>query len=179
MRRVLSECFNFLIRRFIEDPIVINSTIFRIMTKQVVENIRLLREHNRYIVGIIGWVGFKHVAEPVEHGKRYKGESKYNFSRQIDLALNAIFSFSNYPLKFITRLGLFFVIISFGLGGVIIFKKLIYNTPIIGWSSLIVSVLVIGGLQITILGVIGEYLGRNYMENKNRPLYIVRNYWHD
>ena len=95
------------------------------------------------------------------------------------LAWNAIFSFSNYPLKCITRLGLFFVAISLGLGIFVIFKKIMYDTPIIGWSSLIVAVLVIGGLQMTILGVIGEYLGRNYMEDKNRPLYIVKNYWHD
>src|SRR3989338_2716520 len=104
-RRILSGLFNFLIKRFIDEPIVINSTIFRIMTKQVVESIRLLRERNRYIVGIIGWVGFKHAGVPVEHGKRYKGESKYNLSRQLALAWNAIFSFSSYPLKWIIRLG--------------------------------------------------------------------------
>jgi len=139
IKRVLSRLFNWLIKKLIDEPIVINGTIFRIMTRQTVESIRLLREQNRYIVGIVGWVGFR-------------------------------------PLRLIVRTGLFFVFISFLVGAFIIYKKLFYGVPVLGWSSLISAVLIMGGIQIIILGVIGEYVGRNYIETKNRPLYIVKRY---
>lgn len=178
-KKVCSGLFNFIIKKLISESIVINSTIFRIMTKQVVESLKELRERDRYIVGLIGWVGFKSAVQPVEHGERYKGKSKYNFSKQLALAFNAIFSFSNYSLKLIIKIGLAFVFISFILGVSILYRKIVYNTPVIGWSSLILSILAVGGIQIIILGVIGEYVGRNYMEEKKRPLYIVKNYLHD
>ena len=179
IKRCASYFFNMVIRQLIHEPIVVNSTIFRIMTKQVVDNIRLLREHNRYIVGIIGWVGFRHAPQEVEHGTRYAGKSKYDFSKQVALALNAIFSFSRYPLRLIMKIGLSFVALSFVFACTIIYRKIMYNTPVAGWSSLIVSLLCIGGIQIIILGVIAEYLGRSYMEIKNRPLYVIRQYLHD
>jgi len=176
INRVSSLLFNSLIRRLIDEPIIINSTIFRIMTKQVAENIKLLRERNRYVVGIIGWVGFNHTAQKVEHDKRYAGKSKYSISKRFSLALSAIFSFSNYPLKIIIKIGLSLVLVSFLIGTYIIYKRIFYDVSVLGWSSLIVAVLVIGGIQIMVLGVIGEYVGRNYVEMKNRPMYIVKKY---
>ena len=176
INRVLSRLFNALIKRLIDEPIVINSTIFRIMTRQAVENIKLLRERNRYIVGIIGWVGFRQAVQEVEHGKRLKGKSKYDLSKRLSLALSAIFSFSNYPLRLIVKIGLFFVLGAFLISALIIYKKVFYGVPVLGWSSLIAAVLIMGGIQIIILGVIGEYVGRNYIETKNRPLYIVKKY---
>jgi len=178
-KRLSSNGFNWLIRKLIQEPIVINSTIFRIMTRQVVEQIRLLRERDRYIVGIIGWVGFRQAAQPVDHGRRFAGQSKYNWSRLFALAFNAIFSFSSYPLKIITKLGLGVVAVAFALGVSIMYRKLVYDIPVMGWSSLIVAVLIMGGTQIIILGVIGEYIGRAYMEEKRRPLYIVKKYLND
>ena len=174
----LSKAFNIAIKKLINEPIVINSTIFRIMTKQVADNVKLLRERNRYIIGVVGWVGFKHAAAEVEHGERYGGKGKYNLSKRMSLALDAIFSFSNYPLKLITRVGLFLMVLSFLAGIYNIYKKFIYGVPVLGWSSLIVAVLVIGGMQTIMLGVIGEYVGRNYIEDKNRPLYIIKKYLH-
>ncbi len=170
----LSHFFNSFMRALIREPIVINSTIFRIMTRQVADSVKLLKEHNRYILGIVGWVGFKQAGVAVEHGARFGGESKYNFSRQLDLALNAIFSFSHYPLRLVIKTGLVFVGFSIVMAGWVLYNKLIYHTSILGWSSIMLSILMIGGIQIIILGVIGEYVGRNYMETKNRPLYIVR-----
>lgn len=179
IKRLTANAFNAVIRRFINERIVINSTIFRIMKKPVVVSLKQLREHDRYIIGLIGWVGFKQAATPVEHGKRYRGRSTYTLSKQLQLAGNAIFSFSTYPLKLITRLGLFFVLVAFIYGFTIIYRKVAYHTPVLGWSSLIVSILIIGGVQIIIVGMIGEYVGRNYMESKRRPLYIVKTFLHD
>lgn len=177
INRALSRLFNAVIRKLIDEPIVINSTIFRIMTKQALESMKLLRERNRYIIGVIGWVGFKHAMQEVEHGKRYAGKSKYDLSKRLSLALSAIFSFSNYPLRLIIKIGLFFVLGAFLIGASILYKKIFYGVPVLGWSSLILAVLTMGGIQIIILGIIGEYVGRNYIETKNRPLYIVKKVW--
>ena len=143
------------------------------MSKQVVENIRTLRENNRYIIGIIGWVGFRHTWQEVEHGERVRGKTKYGFWRQIKLASDAIFSFSTYFIKLTVRLGLFFVFMSGLLVIYIIIKKFVFDSPITGWTSIMVSILAIGGIQIMILGIIGEYVARIYTETKQRPLYII------
>ena len=176
INRTTSWLFNTMIKKLIDEPIVINSTIFRIMTRQVVESIKLLGEKNRYLIGVIGWAGFKHAAQRVEHDKRHAGRSKYNLSKRLSLALSAIFSFSSYPLKIIIKIGLFFVLGSFLTGVYIVYKKVFYGVSVLGWSSLIVAILVMGGIQIMVLGIIGEYVGRNYIETKDRPLYVIKRY---
>jgi len=174
MKRVSASVFLSVLRYLVNEPIVMNSSIFRIMTRQVVESTRLLRERNRYVIGVIGWVGFKHAAQPVEHGSRFSGHTKYRFSQQLILALNAALSYSTTALTLIMRIGLVFVALASLLGIWIAYAKIVYGTPVIGWTSLVLAVLVVGGIQIIILGMIGAYVGRNYMEDKNRPLYIIR-----
>jgi glycosyltransferase involved in cell wall biosynthesis len=173
MSKFFLTCMHFLINEKIE----INSTIFRIMKKQVVEEVRRIREAQRYVVGIIGWVGFKHTSVPVEHGLRKYGETKYPFFKQIKLACNAIFSFSEYPLRLITLLGFFFTVVSFCLGSWIVMRSFLYQAPVLGWTSLIVAVLFMGGIQLSVIGIIGEYLGRLYIEAKKRPLYVIRDFF--
>ncbi len=172
-KKFTSEIFNVIIKSMMTEKIVINSTIFRIMTKQVVDSLREFRENNRYLVGLIGWVGFRHIGQPVTHGKRYSGQSKYSFSKQFILALNAISSFTDYPLKLASRLGFLTVMLSAILAFVVIYRKLFFGIPILGWASLIVLIIFFNGIQMVILGIMGEYLGRNYLESKRRPLYIV------
>jgi len=174
MKRLNSAVFNWAIRRLIDEPIVINSTIFRIMTKQVVQSMKLLRERNRYVVGVVGWVGFKHAGQPVDHGERFAGETKYHLRQQLTLALNAACSYSTHTLTLITRIGFGFVIASVLLVASILLRKILYNTPVMGWTSLVFMILAVGGMQIIMLGMIGEYVGRNFIEGKNRPLYIIR-----
>ena len=146
------------------------------MTKQVVDEIKKIREKQRYMVGIIGWVGFKHTNVPVEHGQRFAGKSKYNFKKQLILAFDAIFSFSDYLLRLITYFGFFLVLTAIAFGSYIFIKALIYGNSVIGWSSLITSVIFIGGIQIFLLGILGQYIGRIYIEVKDRPLYILRKF---
>ena len=172
-RRFLSSSFVRFIQFLIDEPIVINSTIFRIMTRQVVDEVCRLREHHRYIVGLIGWVGFKHAFVSVEHGKRVAGETKYSFYKQLKLAFDAIFSFSDYPLKIISRLGFLFVILSFCMGFYIVLRHIFFQVPVMGWASLITAIFFTSGLNIFLLGIIGEYLGRSYVEIKQRPLYVI------
>lgn len=173
-KRFSSYLFNTLMRHLIKENIVINSTVFRIATKQVIQEVRSLRESNRYLVGIIGWVGFNHAPQPVEHGKRYKGKTKYTLSQQFNLALNAIFAYSAYPLHFCLKLGAAFILIDLIYIASIIFRKIAYNSSINPLEILAAVILIFGGIQIIILAIIGEYVGRLYIENKNRPLYIIK-----
>ncbi len=174
IKRLTSKFFLKCMTFLINEKIDINTTIFRIMTKQVVEEVRRIRENQRYVVGIIGWVGFKHISVPVEHGMRKYGETKYPFFKQVKLASNAIFSFSEYPLRLITFLGFAFTGISFCLAGSIVMRYFFNQTSVLGWTSLIATVLFMGGIQLCVLGIMGEYLGRLYIEVKKRPLYVVR-----
>ena len=172
-KKLTSDLFNWFMHFMIQENIVINSTIFRIITRQVKEDLCRLRESNRYVVGLIGWIGYQHAGQVVTHSNRLSGESKYSFFKQIQLAMNAITSFTDYPLKLASRLGFSMVFISGILTIYILMKKFIYNTPLIGWTSLVVAILFLNGIQMIILGIVGEYLGRNYLESKHRPLYIV------
>lgn len=173
IKKTLSKLFNLFISFLINEKIVINSTIFRVMKKQVVDNIKLLREYDRYIVWIIWWVWFKHWEQEVIHWKRIHWYSKYNIYKQYKLALNAIFSFSNYPLKFITKIGFFFVFLSILYIIYLIYNKIIHNESLLWWTSTISSIFLIWWLQIMMLWIIWEYIGRTYIESKKRPLYII------
>lgn len=174
LKKFNSYIFNKLIKFLVNEDIVINSTIFRIMTKQVADSIREIRESNRYLIGIIGWVGFKTAGQKVNHDKRFSGKTKYSLTKQIDLALNAVFSFSNYPIRLAIRLGGVIVAASVVLAVFALARKLIFGTAFVGWTSILTTILFLGGFQIILTGLIGEYIGRTYIETKKRPLYIVK-----
>lgn len=174
-KRLNSLLFNKTIKILIKEDIIINSSIFRIMKKQVVNDLKNLRENNRYLIGIIGWLGYRTGVQKVTHGKRFKGKTKYSFFKQVDLALDAIFSFSNNPLRIFIKIGILIVVLSFFMAIYAIYRNLFLGTTFIGWTSLIISILALGGFQIILLGAIGEYIQRIYIETKNRPLYIIKN----
>jgi polyisoprenyl-phosphate glycosyltransferase len=174
VKNFFSYWFNWFIKKLIYDEIVINSTIFRIMTKQVNDNVKQLRESNRYLVGIIGWVGFTHGKQQVIHGARFKGKTKYSFKKQLDLALNAIFAYSRYPLSIIIKIGLFFISLAMLCFIYSLYVFILYTKEVSEMQLIIATILFVGGTQIIIMGIIGEYIGRNYIESKNRPLYIVK-----
>lgn len=172
-KKASSEFFNMIIRSLIKEKIVINSSIFRIMTKQVVEKSLELPERNRYLVGIIGWIGFSHAGQEVIHAPRFAGQTKYNLTKQLSLAFNAIFAYSAFPLRLFLYLGILFLIISFLLLLISIYL-FFYSNKSFFETFIFSTIFFIGGIQIAILGVLGEYIGRLYIENKNRPLYIIR-----
>jgi len=174
LKRLTSYLFVEFIKYMTDKRILINNTIFRMMTKQVLDEVKKLREMHRYLVGIFGWVGFEHTTVNVEHGVRFAGTSKYNFRKRLKLALDAIISFSDRLLRLISYFGFFLVIISCLLICFIVYRKLAYGIPVAGWASLITTILFVGGTQILILGILAEYIGRTYMETKSRPLYVVK-----
>lgn len=147
---------------------------FRIVSRRVVENFRNVREQLRFFGGIVDWMGFPQTGIPVKHGERFAGRGTYNFRRLWRLAQDIVIAHSDKPLRLVVRLGFLISLISFVYGVYVVWHALAHQVGVAGWSSLIASVYFLAGVIISILGVIGIYLGRTFAEAKHRPLYIVR-----
>ena len=146
---------------------------FRLMSRRVLDALRQLRERQRFMKGLFTWVGYRQVSLPYEREARLAGDTKFNYWRLWNLALEGITSFSTVPLRLATYLGVFTALVAFGWGLWIIARTVLWGDPVQGWPSLMTVVLFLGGLQLVALGIIGEYLGRMYVESKQRPLYLV------
>jgi glycosyltransferase involved in cell wall biosynthesis len=146
---------------------------FRIVSRKVVESVRQMREQLRFFGGLITWMGFPTAAIDVQHDERYAGPSTYTVAKLWKLASETIVAYSDKPLRLSVRFGFVLSAIAFACGIYILVHSLFYDSPVMGWPSLIVSVYFIGGIVISILGIIGIYLGKTFDEAKKRPLYIV------
>ncbi|MEZ8129164.1 glycosyltransferase family 2 protein [Enterovibrio norvegicus] len=146
---------------------------FRLITRRVVTAIQLLPENQRFMKGIFSWVGFKTSVVEYSRQPRAAGESSFNGWRLWNFALEGITSFSTAPLRVWLYLGFFVSAISFLFGASIILKTMLFGVDIPGYASLLIIVLFFGGIQLIGLGVMGEYIGRLYMESKRRPVYII------
>lgn len=152
------------------DPEVGN---FRIISRRVVESCRQMRESLRFFGGMIDWLGFPTAKIDVVHGERFAGESTYTFRKLLRLATDTIIAYSDKPLRLSVKLGFGIAFIAFVLGIGFMLHAYFFGSPILGWSSLIVSLYFLGGIIIANLGIIGIYLGKAFDESKKRPLYIV------
>ena len=132
-------------------------------------------ERARFLRGMVSWVGYKQYAMPFERSARAAGESKYPLSKMMKFAVDGILSFSVIPLRISVCLGI--VAASFSLRGILyaIVMRIFTDVWVSGWTLLFIAVLFMGGVQLLVLGVFGEYLGRIYDQSKNRPLYIIEN----
>lgn len=146
---------------------------FRLMSRRATDALLQLREHHRFMKGLFAWIGFPSVAVPYDRAPRHAGESKWNYWKLWNLAIEGITSFTVMPLKVATYLGLVVAVFAFLYGVQIVLKTLFFGNPVAGYPSLLAVVLFLGGVQLMTLGVIGEYLGRVFNETKARPLYIV------
>lgn len=148
---------------------------FRLLDRAVVDVVKDMREENRYMRGMVAWTGFSQCAVPYDRAPRAAGDSKYTLRKMVRLAVDGVTSFSDRPLRMATQLG-FLVTLGALTWGVIIVLTNLFDpgATIHGWSSLMVTVLFLGGVQLVSIGLLGEYLGRTYREAKRRPLYIVR-----
>ncbi|PKG21822.1 glycosyltransferase family 2 protein [Niallia nealsonii] len=162
------------LRAMTDIEIPIDTGDFRLIDRKVCEQMQNVHERNRFVRGLVSWVGFKQTAVEYERDERYAGETKYPLKRMLKLSIDGITSFSYKPLKIANYLGAALSTIGFIYMLVVLYQKLFTTTTITGWSSIIVIQLFFSGIILMMLGVMGEYVGRIYDEAKNRPLYIVQ-----
>lgn len=148
---------------------------FRLMSRQVVEAIKMLPERKLFMKGILGWVGFNTEIVEYTRAKRIVGSSKFNGWKLWNLALEGITSFSTVPLRIWTYIGFSIAAVAFLYAFWMIIDKLFWGNPVPGYPSLIAVILFLGGVQLIGIGVLGEYIGRIYIETKARPRYIIKN----
>ncbi|EOV9067920.1 glycosyltransferase family 2 protein [Morganella morganii] len=174
LKRKTAEWFYKLHNKISTPKIEENVGDFRLMSRETVENIKLLPERNLFMKGVLSWVGGKVDIVEYTRAERSAGESKFNGWKLWNLALEGITSFSTFPLRMWTYIGLFVAALSFVYGGWMIIDKLIWGNPVPGYPSLLVSILFLGGIQLIGIGVLGEYIGRIYTESKKRPKYLLK-----
>ncbi len=161
-----------LIRRLTNVSIPVDTGDFRLMSRRVVDALGETREKHRFLRGLVSWVGFKQTGVAYEREARLSGETKYPFSKMLKFAIDGITSFSEIPLRFATYLGFFVSAFAFVYAAIVVVLKLLgLNEP--GYTSIMVVVLFLGGVQLVTIGIAGEYLGRIYDQVKARPLYLV------
>jgi len=147
---------------------------FRIVSRRVVESFRTVREQLRFFGGLVDWMGFPTTSIPVRHAERFAGRGAYDLRKLWHLAQDVIIAYSDKPLRLSIRFGFAISFIAFVYGVYVVIHALVHKASVAGWSSLIASVYFLAGIVISILGIIGIYLGRTFAETKKRPLYIVR-----
>jgi len=151
----------------------LDSGDFSLMSRRVVENLRRMPEHHRYLRGMRTWVGFKQTGIPVERDKRYAGDSKYSWMRLLKLASDGIFAFSIVPIRAAAILGALTIVLSSIYSLAAIYAKLVWKESPKGFTAEVVLLTFLAGILLLFLGIIGEYVGRVYEETKARPHYIV------
>jgi dolichol-phosphate mannosyltransferase len=158
-----------------EVDIPLDTGDFRLMDRKVCAALGALREKNRFVRGLVSWVGFRQTAIAYVREERFAGETKYPLKKMLRLAMDGVASFSTKPLKLATCLGLVIVPASLVYLAAALVQKLFTGSAVAGWSPLAACLLLLNGVTLIILGILGEYVGRIYDETKNRPLYILRN----
>lgn len=174
MKRKTAEWFYRLHNRISTPKIEENVGDFRLMTREVVENIKLMPERNLFMKGVLSWVGGRTEVVDYARAERVAGVTKFNGWKLLNLALEGITSFSTFPVRVWTYIGLLVAGLSFVYGAWMIIDTLAFGNPVRGYPSLLVSILFLGGVQLIGIGVLGEYIGRIYVEVKNRPRYILK-----
>lgn len=146
---------------------------FRLMSRKVVDAFKQLRERHRFVRGMVPWLGYRVVPLEYDRAERFAGETKYPLSKMLAFATNAILSFSSKPLTMAIRLGFMTIFAGIAGGAYMLYLKLFTNVPIPGITAVLLSIVVFSGVQILLIGVVGEYIARIFEEVKGRPLYLV------
>jgi glycosyltransferase involved in cell wall biosynthesis len=173
LKRATAKVFYRTMGRLSDTSIPPDTGDFRLMSRRVLDALRGVRERQRFMMGLWAWVAFRPVARPYVGAPRLAGHSKFNYWRLWNFALEGITGFSTAPLRVATYVGLATALLAFAFGLWVIAKTVLWGDPVQGWPSMMAVVLFLGGVQLIALGTIGEYLGRLYIEAKQRPLYLV------
>ncbi|NPA06615.1 MAG: glycosyltransferase family 2 protein [Chloroflexi bacterium] len=172
-KKVTAALFYRLIYRITDVPIPVDTGDFRLIDRKVLAVLRRMRERHRFIRGMAAWVGFRQIGVPYRRAPRYAGETKYPLRKMIKFALDAITSFSYFPLQLATYLGFISAGLSILAIPLVAIARLTGSQAFYGQASTLIAVLFLGGVQLISLGILGEYVGRIYDEVKGRPLYVV------
>jgi len=173
-KRATASVFYRAIYRITDVRIPLDTGDFRLIDRRVIDTLRGMRERHRFLRGMAAWVGFRQIGVPYKRAARFAGETKYPLRKMVRLALNAVTSFSHFPLQIATYLGFLCACLS-GAGIVaVVILRLSGNQAFFGQATTLIAVLFLGGIQLISLGLLGEYLGRVYDEVKGRPLYVLR-----
>jgi dolichol-phosphate mannosyltransferase len=173
-KRATAALFYRLLRKMTPVDVPVDTGDFRLMDRRVVDELARMRERNRFVRGMVSWIGFRQCEVSYVREERFAGETKYPLAKMLKFALDGIFSFSDLPLKVSSLFGFICAAtsLSFMAYGFVI--KYVHPEGLVpGWTSLFVAILFVGGVQLICLGILGEYLGRIYEEVKGRPLYVI------
>jgi polyisoprenyl-phosphate glycosyltransferase len=174
-KRATASAFYRVLRRLSDVDIPADVGDFRLVDRKALDAYRAMRESDRFVRGMFSWVGFRQIGVPYDRAERIAGKTKFPLRKMLTFALDGIVSFSVAPLRLALALGFVVSVLSFAYGFVAIFLKVSGAFTVPGWTSVIFVTSLLGGVQLIVLGVVGEYVGRTYGEAKNRPLYIVSN----
>jgi glycosyltransferase involved in cell wall biosynthesis len=173
-KRATASVFYWVLQQLADIDIPRNTGDFRLIDRKVVDALAQFREHNRFLRGLVSYVGFKQIGVEFDRDERHAGETGYPLRKMIKFALDGITGFSWAPLKLIARIGYALAAVSFlGILYALLVKIFEPAKVVPGWTFVVIAVLLIGALQLIMLGVVGSYVGRIYTEAQNRPLYIV------
>ncbi|NER60760.1 glycosyltransferase family 2 protein [Pseudomonas sp. MAFF212428] len=173
-KRLAALLFYRLLKSIAYTPIEENVGDFRLMDRKVVEVIKALPEHQLYMKGVLSWAGFKVCIVEYDRAPRTAGRSKFNAWSLWNLALDGITSFSTLPLRLWSYVGSCISLLAFLYAAFMVLDKLLFDNPVPGYPSLMTAILFLGGVQLIGIGILGEYVGRIYMEAKHRPRYVVQ-----
>jgi dolichol-phosphate mannosyltransferase len=174
LKEFTAKLFYRLIYRITDVKIPLDTGDFRLLDEKVVAVLRTMRERHRFLRGMAAWVGFRQIGVPYRRHARFAGKTKYPLGKMIRLALNAVTSFSYFPLQMATYLGFFCAGIAAIAIPIVVVLRLTGSGAFFGQATTLISVLFLGGVQLICVGILGEYIGRVYDEVKGRPLYIMR-----
>lgn len=176
LRKQFSLLFYKILQKTTKIEILPNVGDFRLLDRKCIESLKQLRETERYTKGMYCWIGYKKTAVEFEQQDRQAGQSSWNFLSLLSLAIEGIVSFTTFPLKIATLVGIFTSLCAFIYMIYVIIKAILWGDPVSGFPTLLSVILFLGGIQLLALGIIGEYIGRIFHETKGRPVYIVREY---
>jgi glycosyltransferase involved in cell wall biosynthesis len=176
LKKSTAHLFYRLMQRVGEVKLPADTGDYRLLSRRAVDALNRLTERHRFMKGLFAWIGYRQKAIPYEREPRHAGRTKWNYWRLWNLALEGITSFTTAPLKFATYIGLLAAFGAFAYGLFMIVRTLLFGNPVPGYPSLIVIILFLGGLQLTAIGILGEYIGRIFTESKQRPLYFINEY---
>lgn len=173
VKKFTSAAFYRVMERLSHTPVPRDTGDFRLLSRRALNALRQVRERQRFMKGLFAWVGFRQRSIVYERDPRFAGSSKFNYWRLWNFAIEGITSFSTAPLRLATYVGLLTAFAAFVFGVFVFGKAMLYGDPVRGYPTLLLVTLFLGGVQLMALGTIGEYLGRLYMEAKQRPLYLI------